>query len=371
MKSETTRHYIFSNRNFAWQFNKEVLLDDWDTMDPYCTRYAIYDVQKKDVQLIPELKSEDEISKKNKAVQYTLSGNAEKLKGSQRFFFELYNDIYAEHKAGNTTQNQTLIFIFGFWVSQPKSLEFLQQMHEKYIADENSPFKRIIMYSWPSQTGNIMPETFGMLNWNQTLERTKACGNILSNFYEKLWRFGEQYVKKQDASFYKNVFLKNFSIMSQSMGNQVFGYFVKKISRYKKANLPKFQQAFMMAPDLDNDVFEPGNMLEDADRIAEKIFVFYKADDSALALSRFVFAIKDRLGKTGLRKKNKKPGIVIPVNANNVNDLQLKEKGDDHRYFITSSSKIPASIKQFAMMPDIKSLNGLTYNNSSAELEIT
>lgn len=371
MKSVTTRHYIFSNRNYAWQFEKEVFLDDWDTQEVYTTRFAFFNCADDSVEIIPELKNEDEISKNKTQVQYSRLGAIENLKGSQRFFAELYQDIKTEYDAGNTTQNQTLIFLFGFWVSQSKSIDFLKQMHEKYIADPKSPFKRIIMYNWPSQTGKIFPEKIGMVNWNQTLVRTKACGNILSNFYEKLWRFGEQYVKKDDADFYENVFKNNFSIMSQSMGNQVFGYFVKKITRYKRAKLTKFKQAFLMAPDLDNDVFEAGSILEDADRIAEKIFVFYKADDSALALSRFLFAIKDRLGKTGLRKKNKKPGIIIPVNANKVNDLQLKEKGDDHRYFITSSSKIPASIKQFAVNNDLNTLNGLVYNNSISELEIT
>lgn len=371
MKSTTTRHYIFSNRNYAWQFEKEVFLDDWDTQEVYNTRFAFFNCVNNSVEIIPELKNEDEISKNKTQVQYSKLGAIEKLKGSQRFFTELYQDIKTEYESGNTTQNQTLIFLFGFWVSQAKAIEFLKLMHEKYIADPNSPFKRIIMYNWPSQTGKILPEKIGMVNWNQTLERTKACGNILSNFYEKLWRFGEQYVKKDDADFYKNVYLKNFSIMSQSMGNQVFGYFVKKITRYKKAKLPKFQQAFMMAPDLDNDVFEPECILENVDRIAEKVFVFYRMDDSALSLSRFLFAMKDRLGKTGLRKKKMKAGIIIPVNANNLRDLKLKEKGDDHRYFITSNSQIPSSIKQFAMVNDLNAFSGLTYNNSKAELEIT
>lgn len=370
MKSKTTRHYIFSNRNYAWQFDNEVLLDDWDTQDPYCTRFAFYDVANDVIEVIPELKGENEIDKKNSAIQYSNLVDNEKLKGSQKFLMELYKDIKHEYDSGNDTHNQTLIFVFGFWVSQSKSIEFLKQMHTKYIADKNSPFKRIIMYSWPSQTGKIMPEKIGMLNWNQTLDRTKACGNILSNFHEKLFRFGQQFIKKQDKHFYENVFLHNFSIMSQSMGNQVFGFFVKKITRYKKAELLKLKQAFMMAPDLDHDVFEPGNILENVERIAEKVFVFYKSDDSALALGRFLFAIKDRLGKDGPRKLKKIPANVLPVNAGKVNDLQLKEKGDDHRYFITSKSKIPDTIIALSTANDYSTLAGLQFHKKENTVEI-
>lgn len=370
MKSATTRHYIFSNRNCARQFEKEIFLDDWNSRNVYKTRYAFYNCSDGAVEILPELKNEDEISNRKNRVQYSRLGAINTLKGSQRFFAELYRDIKSEYDNGNVTQNQTLFFLFGFWVSQSKSLEFLRRMHDKYIAAPGSPFRRIIMYSWPSQTGEIMPETFGVLNWNQTVTRTKACGNILSEFYEKLWRFGEQYVKKKDDLFFQEVFLNNFSIMTQSMGNQVFAYFAKKITRYKKANLPKFQRAFMMAPDLDNDVFEPGNILENVERIAEKIFVYYKKDDTALSLSRFLFAMKDRLGKTGLRIKNMKPGIIVPVNTRKVNDLILHAQGDDHRYFITSKSKIPESVIHLAMAADVTLVAGLKYNKAKTELEI-
>lgn len=153
------------------------------------------------------------------------------------------------------------------------------------------------------------------------------------------------------------------------MGNLIMASFVEKACRYQQAELMQFKDIFMMAADIKYDFFEKNNPLQNIERIAKRIHVYYK-EDSALDKSKFWFTLTNRMGEVGPKNKNVKPAIVIPVNANTIHDIIISEQGDDHRYFLTSAA-IVKDVLSVASANDLGTIAGRTQNTNDGGFIIT
>lgn len=153
------------------------------------------------------------------------------------------------------------------------------------------------------------------------------------------------------------------------MGNLILSSFVEKACRYKQAQLMQFNDLFMMAADIKYDFFEKNNPLQNIERIAKRTHVYYK-NDSTLDKSKFWFTLTNRMGEVGPKNKNIKPEIVIPVNANTINDITVSEQGDEHRYFLTSAT-IVKDILAVANANDLNTIAGRTQSTNDSGFVIT
>jgi len=144
--------------------------------------------------------------------------------------------------------------------------------------------------------------------------------------------------------------------------------FVNRLHYPKGVQTLQFQDLFMMAADIDYNAFEAGQPLDKVEQIAKRVQVYYKKDDMALDKSKFWFTLVDRMGEKGPKNKSIKPGVVYSIDINKVNDLQLIELGDSHRYFLTSKM-VANDVINVSRNEDLSQLaNRETINSTTAML---
>lgn len=90
-------------------------------------------------------------------------------------------------------------------------------------------------------------------------------------------------------------------LLAHSMGNYVLQNALGRLWEFSPGDhLPRiFDQVFMCAPDVDDDVFEPGKPMERLPQVAQAITIYHNAGDAALRISDYTKSNPDRLGQRG------------------------------------------------------------------------
>lgn len=161
-----------------------------------------------------------------------------------------------------------------------------------------------------------------------------AFARVLSKFMA--WRAAQN--GHVDACF------KRVNVVAHSMGNLLL---TSTLANWKELHggVPRiFQQIFMFAPDVVNDIFEPG---QDGRIIAEScvnVSVYYAVDDLAMSASKVANvgqAISKRLGHTGPERLSDAPSNVHAIDCSSFNTDYDSPTG--HGYFLTDSEGKPGA----------------------------
>lgn len=131
----------------------------------------------------------------------------------------------------------------------------------------------------------------------------------------------------------------DISVLAHSMGNLVLIQFLNHFANaYQDKQLPiLFDEIFLMAADIANDVLEEDKFGKWVTQVANKVVCFYAKDDYAMPASSLlnftVNAFKRRLGQTGPRDAIESIELIDCTNFNQKFDFP---KG--HTYFLDESS---------------------------------
>lgn len=227
--------------------------------------------------------------------------------------------------AQHEQQKHVTFFIHGFntsWESAARRYESICQ--NMYQGDDGLGI--CILFSWPSDglTIGYYPDRIDARNCAQDL------AEVLDEFYGYLLQ------KQKDAmSDPEKACRAKFSVIAHSMGNYVFQKTMQLV--WTRNNQPLlvslFNQALMVAADVDNDLFKSGEGTDksDGDAIANltyRVTALYTGRDPVLGLSAGVKHFgKRRLGRSGLDRRYPLPDNVWDIDCS---VLFKPDEGDIH-----------------------------------------
>jgi len=90
-------------------------------------------------------------------------------------------------------------------------------------------------------------------------------------------------------------------LLCHSMGNYVLQHTLKRMKSFANGrSLPRlFEHVFMCAPDVSDDVLEPGNAMGELHEITRNVTVYHNKGDLAMSISDYTKGNPDRLGHEG------------------------------------------------------------------------
>lgn len=139
---------------------------------------------------------------------------------------------------------------------------------------------------------------------------------------------------------------KGIHILAHSMGNYVLSCALQEWSTLtpKRVNIPIFNNAFLVAADIEDDALEPGKSGDVICEKSEKVIVYFAPDDRALGTSKTIHGDRYfRLGAFGPAHYTRLTNVTA-VNCRAVN--QKSDSFFGHSYYtdIAKSKTIPGKV---------------------------
>jgi esterase/lipase superfamily enzyme len=191
-----------------------------------------------------------------------------------------------------------LLYIHGYtvsWADSVGSALALQEMLARAAGGHRRKVQ-VVLFSWPSN-GQMLP----FVSYKSDRTDAKASGYAvgrailkLRDYFLKLPRIARD--ESTPASCERQIHL-----LCHSMGNYVLQHALARIETHAGGHaLPRlFDEIFMCAPDVDDDVFEPRKPLSRLPELANFVHVYHNRLDKALVISDTTKANPDRLGASG------------------------------------------------------------------------
>lgn len=191
-----------------------------------------------------------------------------------------------------------LIYIHGFnvdWCSAVGSALALQCMLNRPGAARSASEIQVVLFSWPSD-GQAMP----FVSYKSDRSEAHGSGGAFGRGMLKL-RDHLHSLRRPDCD-------QNLHLLCHSMGNYVLQSAVARLSDNTTGRtLPRiFDQVFMCAPDVDEDVLQSGGEMDNLQELCNSVSVYHNRGDMAMHISDYSKGNPDRLGHNGTSV----PGMV-------------------------------------------------------------
>ncbi len=243
--------------------------------------------------LFPEPKTETEIM-----YNQLHNTNITDLKGSSRFFKQLYDELIAE-------EGDVLFFIHGFNTDLNDVKNCFDRLNQRYVV-KDSPIKHIVIFTWPSKSPDIP------LHYRNDSRDAERSGITLARCFDKLILFFRQFLKQEQNLPCK----RNIHLMAHSMGNQVLEFML--LSLPHKYEL--FREIILVAADVEYTIFEPHQAFQSLIDIGYRVHIYHHEHDIVLDISKYTKNFNNRLGRYGRKSKN---------TMNDVFDIDVTRSKDD------------------------------------------
>lgn len=236
--------------------------------------------------------------------------------GSARTFSELQKKM--------AKSRDVLIFIHGFnvsWQDAVASALSLQAMLNR-AGDRDV---MVVLFTWPSD-GLALPLVSYKSDRGDAQESGKAFGRGLL----KLRDFLAELRNRDDA---KNVLCnRELHLLCHSMGNYVLQHALQRMIEFNTGKaLPRiFEHIFMCAPDVDDNVFEPGQPLDQLQALARSVTIYHNKGDVAMYVSDYTKSNPERLGMAGAAKPS-----LLHNKIHQVDCTPIVKGVVEHSYYIS------------------------------------
>ena len=201
--------------------------------------------------------------------------------GSQKIFERIRRRLQAE-------QCDLLILIHGFAADFKTALARVAEVSDNY-----STYRRPVIgfaFSWPAN-GRMIP----VLDYKDDRRDARLSGQAIARTFYKLRDFLKALKEDQLCK-------ESLNLMVHSMGNWALQNAIDDIFDEYAGRPPRiFDNIFLMAPDVDNDVFEHETKFKLLPKLGKAVHLYYSEDDRALMASEITKLNPDRLGATGPR----------------------------------------------------------------------
>ncbi|MYM65063.1 alpha/beta hydrolase [Pseudomaricurvus sp. HS19] len=213
-------------------------------------------------------------------------------------------DMFREIKAIMEETNDVLVYIHGFNVSWSEAvgsalaLELMlnrpSQMPANPVPDKQKSVK-VILFSWPSD-GKMIPWRSYTSDRKDARRSGEAVGRAILKLRDFLIQLRVD-ARKQEQRLCK----QSMHLLCHSMGNYVLQNSLDKLLEHLTSNhLPRlFENIFMCAADVDDNVFENGKPMVRLPEICRNVYIYSNRGDTALKISDATKGNPDRLGHDG------------------------------------------------------------------------
>ncbi|MEM6502534.1 MAG: alpha/beta hydrolase [Cyanobacteria bacterium P01_C01_bin.89] len=243
-------------------------------------------------------------------------------------YSEIGHTAFLEKLAEDPAEH-ILFYIHGF-SSLPEAPIFEQtqelQNHLNTLAPTGSI--KVVPLIWPSD------DDFGIIK-DYFDDQISADGSGFA--------FARGFKWLTDSPISKDSSGKGFSLMAHSMGSKVLQSILEKSAKhfYKRGFPSLFQNIFLVAPDLENEVLETGHRDMWIPLVTRNVVVYYAVDDWALFGSIVANAskagISKRLGQSGPADMIRTPSNVFALDCNSFNNSYDHPVG--HNYFTSTNGE--------------------------------
>ena len=234
----------------------------------------------------------------------TIEAFTERLRKNESDYRQTNRQLGSEHafQELQTMMNQgcdVLIFIHGFnvswWeaVASALSLQFMLNRRRRY--DDGAKWVQVILFTWPSD-GRAIPY------WSYFSDRSDAelSGYAVGRGFLKL---RDYLIEAQRLGRQRNQApcRQSIHLLCHSMGNYVLQNALSRTAEFSVGGKPPriFDQIFLCAADVADDVFEPGNPMRRLPQMAQNVTIYHNRGDLTMPVSDYTKGNTDRLGWDG------------------------------------------------------------------------
>jgi esterase/lipase superfamily enzyme len=254
------------------------------------------------------------------SVNEVMQGEAVKL-GSQA----LFSDLQADMQAGR----DLLVLVHGFNVSWEEAVAtaaafeaMVNRVDARLDRGQRVQGVRVLLFTWPSD-GSALPWASYKSDRADARGTAGALGRAFLKLRDQLHQLGREVRQKSTEVQQLRASMadrpvaeveravaqleatqlcgQKLHLLAHSMGNYVLQNALARVYDFSPGNqLPRlFDSVFLCAPDVDDDVLEPGNGLARVHQVAQSVAIYHNAADTALRISDFTKGNPDRLGQRG------------------------------------------------------------------------
>jgi esterase/lipase superfamily enzyme len=233
----------------------------------------------------------------------------------------MFADLQADMQAGR----DLLLLIHGFNVSWEEAVATAAAFEAVVNSSAGSTALqpvRVLLFSWPSD-GTALPWASYKSDRADAQSTAGALGRGLLKMRDYLHALGRQArldnvaMRQLRASMagapeaeiaravaqleVAQLCRQRLHLLAHSMGNYVLQNALGRIWEFSPGEqLPRlFDQVFLCAADVDDDVLETGKPMERVHQIAQSVAIYHNSGDSALRISDYTKGNPDRLGQRG------------------------------------------------------------------------
>jgi esterase/lipase superfamily enzyme len=205
--------------------------------------------------------------------------------------------MFADVQALMMRKTDVLIYIHGFnvsWQEAVGSAAALELMLNRSASADSEQSLAVVLFTWPSD-GMAMPFA------SYKSDRTEGAGSG--------YAVGRALLKARDylASLRDRARTgvplcgQDIHLLCHSMGNYVLQNALARIAEFTPGSaLPRlFEHIFLCAPDVDDDVLEPGHAMGSVHELARCVTVYHNRGDLAMVISDHTKGHPERLGAGG------------------------------------------------------------------------
>ena len=207
------------------------------------------------------------------------------------------NSLFEDLRKSMLKKSDVLVYIHGFnvsWSDAVAAAASLQLMLNRHNAPGDKAIL-VILFTWPSN-GKALPYV------SYKSDRTEAGGSGKA-FGRGLLKLRDYLEKLKTDSKEMNAILckQEIHLLCHSMGNYVLQKTLKRMRNFAYGrSLPRlFEHVFMCAPDVSDDILEPGNEMGDLHEITRNVTLYHNKGDLAMSISDYTKGNPDRLGHEG------------------------------------------------------------------------
>lgn len=205
-------------------------------------------------------------------------------------------EFFADVKGDMEQNSDALVYIHGFndsWEAVVGSALSLQEMVNLYPKLGKKVV--VILFSWPSD-GEAIPFYSYFSDRADARDSGNAIGRgflRLRDFFDRLYAAAKNGKDKLCG--------QSIHLLCHSMGNYALQNAIDRMEEFiQTPSLPRlFENVFMCAADVDDDVLEQGEPLGRLDELTRNISVYFNRQDKAMITSETTKGNAERLGYNG------------------------------------------------------------------------
>jgi esterase/lipase superfamily enzyme len=237
--------------------------------------------------------------------------------GSKAMFADVQRDMLA--------RSDVLAYVHGFnvsWEDAVGAALALQVMFDRDGVGDPKQRTTVVLFSWPSD-GLALP----FVSYKSDRSEAKGSGYA---FARGLLKLRDHLARLADRAG-GVACPQDLHLLCHSMGNYVLQNALERLREFTPGTaLPRlFDHVFLCAPDVDADVFEPGQPMHDLHQLARAVSVYHNTGDVALHVSDYTKGNPDRLGSHGAAR-----AAALPDKVEQIDCSGLVKGLVEHSYYL-------------------------------------